>query len=220
MTNPDGTPPRVRLDRALDSLTHTFRGTSARADEVQCTCHWGGEDELARLKTPDLELDPDLLRRTWSAPDWNDHGAVLRRILPQFARSLTGGTAEHWLDAAEAGRSFARGDWQRWPVQQRAAVEEFLHAWWAHSLTDPAPAIPVHDLLVLCVEASATLTPWLTVWEAVGHDTADRHLEEAAAHWAYDLLRDELPWYTWHDEDALRTELAAWFTHHAPPASQ
>ncbi|MFD8911159.1 hypothetical protein [Streptomyces sp. NPDC059575] len=217
MTNPDATPPPARLDRALENLALTFRGMTARADEVQCTCHWGGEDELARLKVPDLELDPDLLRRTWTAPDWSDHGAVLRRILPQFARSLTDGTTEHWLGAAEAGQSFARSDWQRWPAQQRAAVAEFLHAWWAHSLTDPAPTIPVYDLLVLLTEASATLTPWLTVWETTDHDTADRHLEEAAAHWQYDLLRDELPWYTSHDEDTLRTGLAAWLAGHAPP---
>ncbi|MFI8349991.1 hypothetical protein [Streptomyces sp. NPDC085596] len=93
---------------------------------------------------------------------------------------------------------------------------EFLHAWWAHSLTSSAPVIPVHDLLALCAEASATLTPWLAAWEALDHHTADRHLAEAAAHWEYALLGDELPWHTWHDEDALRTELAAWLSRYAP----
>ncbi|WP_369036503.1 hypothetical protein [Streptomyces adonidis] len=143
-TNLDNaTPARLRLDRALDDLPVVFRGTTARADEVQCECHWGSAEELALLKVPDVELGPDLLYRTWHAFDWEDHGAVLRRILPQFARALAGGLVEPYL-IDEVGRSFSQGDWHRWPVRQSTAVEEFLHAWWAHSLTDPDPVVPVH----------------------------------------------------------------------------
>ncbi|MET7611201.1 hypothetical protein ABZX97_08845 [Streptomyces seoulensis] len=209
-------PARVRLDRALDDLAVTFRGMTARADETQCVCHWGSTEELALLKVPDVELDPELLRRTWGAPDWGDHGAVLRRVLPQFARALAGGAVPAY-SVAKVGESFARGGWQGWPGRQRAAVWEFLHAWWADSLTAPAPAIPVADLLVLCAEASAALTPWLAAWEALDHPAADRHLAEAAARWEYDLLTGELPWYTSHDEeDALRTELTTWLARYAP----
>ncbi|WP_435189846.1 hypothetical protein [Streptomyces sp. bgisy126] len=64
----DETPARIRLDRALDGLAVTFRGMTARSDEVQCDCHWGSEEELALLKVPDAVLDPDLLHRTWTAP--------------------------------------------------------------------------------------------------------------------------------------------------------
>lgn len=166
------TPARLRLDRALDSLDDTFRGMTARADEVQCDCHWGSPEELALLKTPDIDLAPDLLRRTWDAPDWADHGAVLRRILPRFARALVGGRVEPMSGMYEVGRSFARGRWRQWPADQDAAVWEFLHAWWAQSLVDPAPAVPVHEILALCAEASATLGPWLTVWEALDHETS------------------------------------------------
>ncbi|MEU6381986.1 hypothetical protein ABZ847_00335 [Streptomyces bauhiniae] len=215
MTNLDDTPTRARLDRALDDLAVTFRGMTARADETQCVCHWGSADELALLKVPDVELDPDLLRRTWRAPDWGDHGAVLRRVLPQLARALVGGAVPAY-SMADVGQSFARGGWQQWPVRQRESVREFLHAWWSHSLTDPASAISVHDLLTLCTEASATLTPWLAAWAALDHPTADRHLAEAATYWARALLADDLPWPTWHDEDALRTELATWLARHAP----
>jgi hypothetical protein len=219
-TNLDDTlPARLRLDRALDRLDVTFRGMTARADEVQCDCHWGSAEELALLKVPDVELDPDLLYRTWHAPDWADHGAVLRRILPQFARALTGGFVEPYL-IAEVGRSFARGDWHRWPLRQRTAVWEFLHAWWAHSVIDPDPVVPVHELLWLCTDVSGIVSPWLTVWERLDHPVADRHLAEAAAQWVDDLLRDELPWDMWMwedaDADALRTELASWLFRHAP----
>ncbi|BBC36178.1 hypothetical protein SGFS_074720 [Streptomyces graminofaciens] len=215
----DDTPARLRLDRALDGLAVTFRGETARADETQCDCHWGSEEELARLKVPDVELDPDLLRRTWSAPDWSDHGAVLRRVLPQFATALVDGLAEPIFGMSEAGRSFSRGHWVRWPERQSAAVWEFLHAWWAYSLTEPAPAVPVYELLALCVEASGTLGPWLAAWEAIDDPVSDRHLAEAAAQWEYDLLGDELPWEAWDtpdDDGVLRSELAAWLVRHAP----
>ncbi|MFE5240823.1 MULTISPECIES: hypothetical protein [unclassified Streptomyces] len=190
---------------------------TAHPDEVQCTCHWGSEEELALLKVPEVELDPDLLRRTWDAPDWGDHGSVLRRVLPQFAKALTSGDVKPMFGMYEVGTSFARGHWQQWPEPQRLAVQEFLEAWWAHTLVDPEPPVPAHELLALCVEASCTLTPWLDTWEALDHRVADRHLAEAAARWEYELLGDELPWDGWHtDEDALRVELAAWLVRHAP----
>ncbi|WP_371660511.1 hypothetical protein [Streptomyces sp. NBC_00280] len=223
-TNVEDIPPtRLRLDRALDRLDVVFRGMTARADEAQCDCHWGSEEELALLKIPDVELDPDLLYRTWHACDWTDHGAVLRRVLPQFARALVGGLVEpHQMD--EVGRSFSRGHCYRWPVRQSTAVWEFLHAWWAHSLTDPDPVAPVHELLALCTEASGTIGPWLAVWERLDHPVADRHLAEAAAQWEYDLLRDELPWSMWwwedDDTDAARTELSAWLVRHVPARLQ
>lgn len=216
MTPDHVTPAQLRLDRALDDLSLTFRGMTARSHETQCTCHWGSDEELALLKIPDVELEADLLRRTWDAPDWTDHGAVLRRILPQFARELVGGRVAAMFGMHEVGRSFARGHWRRWPLQQSLAVRQFLHAWWVHSLTDPDPAVPVHELFALCAEASGTLTPWLTAWEALDDPVADRHLALAADAWEYPLLGDELPWNTWEDEDALRTELAAWLVRYAP----
>ncbi|MFD3530763.1 hypothetical protein [Streptomyces sp. NPDC058664] len=111
----------------------------------------------------------------------------------------------------------AHGDWRQWPEHRAAAVEEFLHAWWAHTLTDPDPAVPVHKLLALCEKASGALGPWLAAWEALDDDAADRHLAEAADHWAYGLLRDELPWDPWSDDaEATCAELTAWLVRHAP----
>ncbi|MFD9048712.1 hypothetical protein [Streptomyces zaomyceticus] len=215
----DDTPARsrLRLDAALADVTDTFRGMTAAADEVQCDCHWGSEEELARLKSPDTELDPGLLHRTWTAPDWRDKGAVLRRILPQFSGSLVRGRVEALSGMEEVGRVFAWADWRQWPADQSAAVEEFLHAWWAYSLVETDPAVPVHQLLVLCTEASGTLDPWLAVWETLDHPAAHGHLAEAAGQWDHELLADELPWRTWHDEDLLRSGLADWLVGHALP---
>ncbi|MFD6281542.1 hypothetical protein ACFWFI_39160 [Streptomyces sp. NPDC060209] len=216
MTHPDRTPARLRLEAALHDLAATFRGMTAVPDEVNCTCHWGSEDELAQLKTPDVELDPDLLRRTWEATDWSDHGAVLRRILPQFAAALVDGQVEPLFDMGDVGQSFARGRWQRWHVGQAAAVEEFLHAWWADSLTAPDAAVPAPDVFALCAEASGTVAPWLGVWAGTAHPTADRRLVEAVGRWEYDLLGDELPWYAWEHDEKRVGELSTWLAVHAP----
>jgi hypothetical protein len=213
--NLDQGPGRSRLDAALAGLAVTFRGMSARPDERNCECHWGSAEELAQLKVPDAELDPDLLRRTWGASDWDDHASVLRRILPQLATALVNGLVDAYFGLGEVGRSLARGEWQRWPPEQAAAVREFLEAWWAHSLTDPDPVVAACEVLALCAEASGTLSPWLKTWEALTHPTASQRLAEAVARWEDDLLRDELPWDALEDKEDKLAELTAWLVRHA-----
>lgn len=216
MTQTDRTPARLRLDAALEDLATTFRGMTAVPDENNCECHWGSAEDLAQLKTPDVELDPDLLRRTWRAVDWRDHGAVLRRILPQFASALVGGRVEPLFDMGDVGQSFGRGRWQQWPPDQAAAVREFLHAWWADSLTAPDTAVPTHEVFALCAEASGTVTPWLAVWGRTPHPAADRRLVDAVDRWEYDLLGGDLPWYAWEHDEKRVGELSTWLADHAP----
>ncbi|MFH8236653.1 hypothetical protein [Streptomyces sp. NPDC018321] len=213
----DHRPAGRRLAAALDGLAVTFRGMTARPDEYNCDCHWGSAEELALLKTPDVELDPDLLRRTWQAIDWTDHAAVLRRVLPQFARVLVAGLAEPLFGLEEAGYSLARGRWQRWPDDQAGAVREFLGAWWVQSLVGPDAAVPAHQVFALCAEASGTVGPWLAEWERQTGPLSDRRLAEAAAEWEYELLGDSLPWYVdWYenDEERLRADLVSWLLGH------
>ncbi|MEU6218478.1 hypothetical protein ABZ845_13300 [Streptomyces sp. NPDC047022] len=213
-------PARRRLSAALDSLAVTFRGMTAHPDESNCDCHWGSPEELRLLKTPDVVLEPDLLRRTWRAIDWTDHAAVLRRILPQFANALVSGRADPLFGLEEAGFSFARARWQQWPDDQAGPVREFLHAWWAYSLTDPDAAVPAYQVFAMCAEASGTLRPWLADWETRTGCLSDRRLAEAAAEWEYVLLGDSLPWRVGryeHDEEELRAELVAWLLGHAAP---
>ncbi|MGW7449180.1 hypothetical protein [Kitasatospora sp. NPDC054795] len=206
----------LRLGAALEGLALALRGATARPEEHNCECHWGSAEELALLKVPGVRLDPDLLRRSWQAPDWSDHGSVLRRVLPQLACAVVDSRSESSRYQDEIGLSLARGRWQEWPREQAAAVREFLHAFWAHGLVTPDPLADVRGTLVLCVEASGELSPWLDVWEALEHPAADRNLAEAVDAWDYDLLVDRLPWRTRHDKDAMVAVLTAWLARHAP----
>ncbi|MEV5977062.1 hypothetical protein [Streptomyces sp. NPDC052114] len=217
MTHVDSrTMARTRLDAALDGLAVTLRGATGHPDEAQCDCHWGSDEELALLKVAGVELDPDLLARTWQAPDWRHQGAMVRRILPQFAVELVRGAIQPLFGMAEVGHCLAKGTWQEWPDEQAAAVREFLRAWWAWTLTEPEPPVPAHELLALCTEASGTPSPWLGMWQQLAGPVADRHLTRAVAEWEYELLGDALPWHAWENEDANRRKLTAWLVRLAP----
>ena len=205
---------RSRLDRALAEVAEVFRGEVAAPDESNCECHWGSAAELALLKTPDLPLGADLLRRSWWLyAGWTDHAAVLRRVLPELTAALAGGLVpEH--DLAEVGASFARGCWRDWPAPQSEAVGEFLRAWWLHTLVSPEAAGPAHAAFGLCAEAANEAGPWIASWESVlGNAQADRALTRAAEKWADDLRFGQQLWGLWlEDEEVERmtTELTDW----------
>ncbi|MFB6720027.1 hypothetical protein ACFCV3_07700 [Kribbella sp. NPDC056345] len=212
MTNP---PAPTTLDDALKRVARAFRGMTARADEMNCECHWGSAEELASLKVPDVELEPDLLRRTWQAPDWSDHAAILRRIMPQLTAALANGAVSDY-DLRDLGYSFSRGNWQQWPAEQAEAVLGFLQAWWAHCLTAATAPAPAHEALALCVEASGSAGPWLASWESIRHPMADQRLAETIAQWDFDLLQDDMFWWTMDDQEGKRQELTTWLLRHAP----
>ncbi|MEH1169666.1 hypothetical protein V6V47_30235 [Micromonospora sp. CPCC 205539] len=211
---------RRRLDAALAHLTRTFRGMTAHPDDGNCECHWGSAEDLALLKTADVELDPDLLRRTYWAHDWEFPADMLRRVLPQLARSLVNGEVERLDSMDHAGWTFARGRWQQWPDEQSRAVREFLDAWWLVALTDQDAEVPAYAVLAMLVEAAGGLDRWLGAWAAATSPAANRRLAEAFARWEYDLLRDDLPWRTWRltddEENIRRAELTGWLLQHAP----
>jgi hypothetical protein len=57
---------------------------------------------------------------------------------------------------------------------------------------------------------------WLASWEAIRHPLADQRLAEALRHWDFDLLQDELPWWSLDHEEDKRRDLTAWLLRHAP----
>lgn len=200
----------LRLEAALHNLAVLFRGAVAAPHEVQCECHWGSAAELALLKVPDVELDPERLRRAWQAAHWDDRSAVLRRILPQLAMDLADSRSESFRFQDDIGLSFARAHLPEWPSEQLAAVREFMDAFWIRSLLTPDGQ--ARNVLAFCAEASGELSPWLEAWEALDHPAADRNLVAAVDRWRIALRIHELPWCSSHDEDEQLAVLTAWLS--------
>ncbi|MFC5923941.1 hypothetical protein [Micromonospora vulcania] len=192
---------------------------TAHPEEYNCECHWGSAEELALLKTPDVPLDGELLRRTYWTTDWDYPQELLRRILPQLTRGIVAGDVDPMMATTGPGVPFIRGDWQQWPAAQRDAVREFLDAWWRHVLVEPDAKVPAHEALEFLAEATATLTPWLATWADLLTDpVAQRRLVTAADEWIWDLVCDTHPWQSWHDEDTWCPALSQWVLRHVPVA--
>ncbi|MEV4661964.1 hypothetical protein AB0J85_08415 [Micromonospora echinofusca] len=217
---PDPTDVNRRLDAALAGVAAAFRGMAAHRRETNCECHWGSAEELALLKTPDVPLDEDLLRRTYWTTDWRYPGPLLRRILPPVTRRLAAGEVEPLSGMDPLSRLFVMGRWLDWPAAQRDAVREFLDAWWQHTLVDPGAKVPAHEALAFVAEVTGQLAPWLNTWaQLLAGPTARRMLAAAADEWMSDLLGDRLPWSSWRDEeDTPCLALSMWVLRHAPPA--
>ncbi|MEH0830311.1 MULTISPECIES: hypothetical protein [unclassified Micromonospora] len=214
---PDRTEMGGLLDEALAGVAATFQGMTAHRQESNCECHWGSAEELALLKTPDVPLDEDLLRRTYWTTDWRYPGLLLRRILPQLTRSLVAGRVMPMAGMESLGYLFTSARWQEWPKGQRDALRRFLDAWWLHVLVEPDAKVPAHEALELIAEITGRLTPWLAVWtESLADAVARRRLVTAVEEWMDDLLVDRLPWSSWHNEDTWGAALSLWVIRHAP----
>ncbi|MET9972508.1 hypothetical protein ABZZ80_43210 [Streptomyces sp. NPDC006356] len=204
--------PLPALDAALADIDTVFNGF-ASPTEVGCERCFHPE-ETAYLRTPYTRVPADLLRRfVYKVPGhFEDHPAVMRRLLPQTARAMADGS----LDVAWWGHGLARVDWRSWPARQADAVQAFLAAWWREALATPEPPHPITDIFASCSTIAGTVTPFLADW--IRHPVADAHLVSCARWWLPDLLADDAPVSDWSDEskEAATAELLSWFAREAP----
>lgn len=210
----DRTPLRtLALAAALADVDTVFNGFAAPAETGCERCFT--PEETACLRTPHTRLPPGLLSRFLrKAPDhFEDHAAVMRRLLPQCAHAMADGT----LDAVGwAPHGLSRVDWRAWPAEQAAAVEAFVLAWWQDVLAASEPPYRAEDVFETCASILRTTTPLLEHWPAA--PAADAHLVDCARAWLYDLVDDDWPltWWTPEDEAAGVAELRSWLARHAP----
>ncbi|MFI0514769.1 hypothetical protein ACH3Y9_32375 [Streptomyces sp. WSLK1-5] len=201
------------LDAALADIDTVFNGFAAPT-ETGCERCWLPE-ETAYLRTPYTAVPADLVRRFGfeSPGHFEDHAAVMRRLLPQTAHAMAEGT----LDGIGWGQhGLSRVDWRAWPSEQAAAVEAFVHAWWDDTLTTPKPPYPAPDVLETCAAILGDLTPLLDRLRT--RPVLGAHVVSCARAWLYDLITDDSPFRWWYDGDevALVTELRSWLSVHAP----
>ncbi|MFB7427985.1 MULTISPECIES: hypothetical protein [Streptomyces] len=199
------------LTAALHRVDAVFGGMTAPADG--CTyCY--GEADLALLAVPGAPLGDGLLLRFFhKAPDhFEDHPAVVRRLLPDVFRLIADGRCGLLWTPNGLGRAV----WRTWPDEQVAAIAGFLDVWWRETLADPAPAGGVGPVWELCVDMHRSLAPVHDVWAAAPRGgTEDRHLADWIAYRIEDLLNDDL-WVLPLEMTEHLPELRSWLVEHAP----
>jgi len=204
--------PSSALAAALADIDTVFNGFASPGETGCGRCFQ--PEETAQLRTPYTRVPADVLRRfVYKAPDhFEDHAAVMRRLLPQCARAMADGS----LDISWWGHGLARVNWRAWPGIQADAVEAFLLAWWQDALATPEPPHGIADVFDTCAAIARTVTPFLAGW--LQHPAADRHLVRCAGVWLYDLIEDDSPLTCWvgDGEDAVVAELQSWVARHTP----
>ncbi|MDX3583660.1 hypothetical protein [Streptomyces europaeiscabiei] len=202
------------LEAALADIDTIFDGFSS-PNETGCgRCHL--PEETAYLRTPYTRVPPDVLERfLFEVRDhFDDHPAAMRRLLPQGARALADGTLAARVGWEPLGLSEV--DWRRWPAEQAAAVEAFVHAWWEDNLAKARPPQPVAGVFEACVALLGTVVPLLDRWPA--GPEADAHLARCVDSWIDDLLLDSPP-FSRLDPDIESTvvrDLQTWLAAEAP----
>ncbi|WP_328904224.1 hypothetical protein OHR86_33435 [Streptomyces sp. NBC_00441] len=167
-----------------------FGGMTAQANDTGCgRCF--DEVEVELLRTPDVPLPTDLLRRVAQKDPFHraDQPAIIRRVLPQLAVVLVEGAAEPALVA----RGLAAAGWSRWPRKQAEAVAGFLETWWTQALRIESPPTSVCEVFESCVTASSSVAPWLARWEAERGMIAYHHLNESVGRWREEWASDNSP---------------------------
>jgi hypothetical protein len=201
------------LAAALADIDTVFNGFASPGETGCELCFLPEETEY--LRTPYTRLPADVLRRFVfkDSLHFEDHAAVMRRLLPQTARAMADGS----LDGVGWGaHGLSRVDWRAWPTEQASAVEAFVLAWWQDVVTTPEAAYPVYDVFEMCATILRTMTPLLDCWDR--HPVADAHLTPCADEWLYHLVVDDSPFSWWYhgDEETVVAELQAWLARHAP----
>ncbi|MEU2287807.1 hypothetical protein ABZ614_38885 [Streptomyces sp. NPDC013178] len=197
------------LDTALAAVDTVFSGFTSPAETGCGYCH--APEETAYLRTPDVRMPVDVVQYyLFEVSDhFDDHAAVMRRLLPQGARAMADGT----LGAIGYGaHGLSRVEWRSWPAEQVTAIETFLHAWWQDALMTPEPPYGIDDIFDTCVTIAGTVTPFLEAW--VTGPVAEAHLAHCADVWLYDLLSDASPFSWWYDDsvEAGVADLRAWLS--------
>lgn len=206
------------LRAAVAHVAEVFAGMAAHPDEKGCSYCWP-EEEIALLLDPDAALPDELVgavaREVGS--HWDDHPAVVRRILPRLVVLMASGEANTvGMEAAQ----LARAGIPSWPREEAGAVRRFLDAWWTATLRHPDPPTPASDVFETCAMVSGTFTPWLDRWARERGPAADAHLGLAVDDWMDNLSSDSgvcsgfhVPWA---DGEEPVDELRSWTVAHAP----
>jgi hypothetical protein len=152
-------------------------GRVPRPERVEGCPHCVAPDEdRPLLEGPVRSLEPAVLER-YAAKALTTWGGVaeFRYFLPRLLECAAADAFVHPDPQIVFGK-LATAGWRRWPAEERAAVTEFLTAWWDATLARH-PVRPDAATVLCCLAATgADLDPFLDRWAALDGLAAVRHL--------------------------------------------
>lgn len=209
--------PEELVDLALTRTYATFAsyriGSSmiVRRDDVH-------PEDVAALAVPVATVAPEVID-VWlphAATTWGDEGD-LRALLPRVLELLAHGALATPPEVAFAKLRFVEAG--RWPMEERAAIEDVVTAMWIATLVrHPARiGLPAWRLLVAIAELGGEVSPFLDDWMLIlGSDTTDPtaarwHLQELADRAERAVADDEgLRSLFWSDRPDEAARLQRW----------
>lgn len=194
------------LAAALADLDTVFNGFASPGETGCERCF--GPAETAFPRTPYTRVPGELVSRfVFKDPaHFEDHAAVLRRLLPRTARDGGGRPGRDRL-----GRARAEPDRLAFLVGRPGCRYRGLPPrWWQDALAKPESPYGIQDVFETCATIARSVTPFLDGW-AQG-PVADAHFVHCADHWLYHLLSDSSPFTWWYDdtEDTGVADLRTW----------
>jgi hypothetical protein len=168
----------ARRAAAVEGLYEAF-GLIRRPARVEGCPHCVAPDEdRPLLDRPVRSLEADDLAR-YAAKALNTWGGVteFRYFVPRLLECASFDSFLYPGPPIVFGK-LAQADWRDWPVEERAAIESFLTAWWEDAL-DRYPGRPGIGTVLCSLGCTGTdLMPFLTTWERLTGDAAVRQLHE------------------------------------------
>lgn len=117
-----------------------------------------------------------------------------------------------WLTDAEV--LFGKLDyakWHTWPTKEQSAIRDFLHWFWAYSLTTTSGLSNIEERLCSIAQAGEDMTPFLRYWLENLTPTASKHLADLVFINAHHLtVNGRLSNAFWDGHDKEMKQVTAW----------
>ena len=168
-------PEADRLAGSLDRLDHVFMDVELPSELGGCTYCWPEGWDSLLLPINDVPYD-DLVSFAMEGSDhWDQYPPMLRRMFPRIARQLSNGTLH--VSAPWVLSHLAEAKWQEWRPDERAAIAEFLDAFFKVTLSrEPTSELDGGEVLEGVSAATGDVGPWLVVWDGLPVERTARHL--------------------------------------------
>jgi hypothetical protein len=172
--------PSERLKKSLGNLYKVFSDYPFRPTMPCCVPHCFSEEEIQALNKPlSLLTEKELSSFTWSLLLTCGEVEDFKYFLPRlFELSVT--SQDYFCDTEIVVGKLGRADFSTWPAHERAAVLEFLQAWWLSVIAAP----PEHrdptssELLTGLCCAGLDVKPFLEGWLELSSLQAALHLAD------------------------------------------